>query len=180
MPKREKTIKEEKIKVYTKDEVKKLSDYLQSKTDTYRNEYDKTLVRFLFYTGCRIGEVLALNWSDIDFDEKTVTICKTLSQTKHGYKISSPKTETSNGTISIDDVTLNYLKKWRTNQKKFMLHVGITNPEMVFCGIYKQIVTHHATYVRLQTITGKAGVPFLGNHVTRHTHASLLLVQELP
>ncbi len=175
MPKREKQSEKDRVKVYTKEEVKKLSDYLQSKSGTYRSEYDKTLMRFLLYTGCRIGEALSPNWSDIDFEEKTVTINKTLSQTKHGYKVSTPKTEKSNGTISIDEVTLSHLKKWRTNQKKFMLHIGLTNPEMIFCGIYKQIITHHGIYVRLQTITERAGVPFLGNHVTRHTHASLLL-----
>ena len=175
MPKREKQITTEKVKAYTKEEVKKISEYLQSKSGTYRSEYDKTLMRFLFYTGCRISEALALNWTDINFDEKTITINKTLSQTKHGYKVSSTKTDTSTATISIDDITLSFLKKWQLNQKEFMLHIGLTNPEMIFCGIYKQIVTHHAIYVRLQTITEKAGVPFLGIHVTRHTHASLLL-----
>lgn len=175
MPKREKQITTEKVKAYTKEEVKKISEYLQSKSGTYRSEYDKTLMRFLFYTGCRISEALALNWNDINFDEKTVTINKTLSQTKHGYKVSSPKTDTSTATISVDDVTLSFLKKWQLNQKEFMLHIGLTNPEMIFCGIYKQIITHHAIYVRLQTITEKVGVPFLGIHVTRHTHASLLL-----
>lgn len=175
MPKREKQITTEKVKAYTKEEVKKISEYLQSKSGTYRSEYDKTLMRFLFYTGCRISEALALNWNDINFDEKTVTINKILSQTKHGYKVSSPKTDTSTATISVDDVTLSFLKKWQLNQKEFMLHIGLTNPEMIFCGIYKQIITHHAIYVRLQTITEKVGVPFLGIHVTRHTHASLLL-----
>lgn len=175
MPKRQNDVKEEKIKAYTKDEVKKISEYLESKNGTYRSEYDKTLLRFLFYSGCRISEALALNWDDIDLEKKTVRINKTLSQTKYGYKVSSPKTDASLATISIDDVTLSFLKKWKIKQKEFMLHIGITNPEMVFCGIYKQFVTHHAIYVRLQTITEKAGVPFLGIHVTRHTHASLLL-----
>lgn len=110
MPKREKQITTEKVKAYTKEEVKKISEYLQSKSGTYRSEYDKTLMRFLFYTGCRISEALALNWNDINFDEKTVTINKTLSQTKHGYKVSSPKTDTSTATISVDDVTLSFLK----------------------------------------------------------------------
>ena len=56
-----------------------------------------------------------------------------------------------------------------------MLSLGITDPTMIFCGIYKQMITHHAIYARMLTITEKSGVPFMGIHVTRHTHASLLL-----
>ena len=84
-------------------------------------------------------------------------------------------TTKSSDFLKLQFVASYILKKWQLNQKEFMLHIGLTNPEMIFCGIYKQIVTHHAIYVRLQTITEKAGVLFLGIHVTRHTHASLLL-----
>nr|WP_277988471.1 tyrosine-type recombinase/integrase [Enterococcus plantarum] len=56
-----------------------------------------------------------------------------------------------------------------------MLTVGITDPKLIFCGIYNQVVSHHSIYKRLQTITEKCGIPFLGVHITRHTHASLLL-----
>lgn len=56
-----------------------------------------------------------------------------------------------------------------------MLTIGITDPKLIFCGIYNQVVSHHSIYKRLQTITEKCGIPFLGVHITRHTHASLLL-----
>lgn len=35
---------------------------------------DRLLIRLLFYLGCRVSEVLALKVSDIDFEQKTVTI----------------------------------------------------------------------------------------------------------
>ncbi|MHC5248979.1 tyrosine-type recombinase/integrase [Enterococcus sp. LJL90] len=176
MPKREKKISHNsKIKVYTKEQLKTLFDYLDLKTGTYRRDYDKTLLRFLIYSGCRISEALALNWSDIDFVNKIVTIDKTLSQTKHGYKVSTPKTDGSKASIALDESTLSILKKWQINQRKYMLSIGQTDPTVIFCGIYKQTVTHHAIYIRLKTITEKADLPFLGVHFTRHTHASLLL-----
>ena len=56
-----------------------------------------------------------------------------------------------------------------------MLTIGITDPKLIFCGIYNQVFSHHSIYQRLQTITENCGIPFLGVHVTRHTHASLLL-----
>lgn len=176
MPKREKKSNDgDQIKVYTKDQLKTLFDYLNKLKPTYSNEYNKTLLRFLFYSGCRISEALALNWSDIDFEGNAVLINKTLSQTKHGYKISDPKTDKSTANVSLDAETIATLKKWQLNQRMYMLSLGITDPTMIFCGIYKQMITHHAIFSRMKTITEKCGIPFLGIHVTRHTHASLLL-----
>lgn len=175
MPKRPTKTAQEVVKVYTREEFIQLMEYVNSKSGGYRSEYDKTLLRFLFYSGCRIGEALSLDWSDIDFENKTVSISKTLSQTKYGYKVSSPKTETSVSKVSLDEETLSVLKRWSIQQRAVMLQLGITNPTMVFCGMYKEIITHHAIYARMINITKKAGVPFYGIHVTRHTHASMLL-----
>ena len=75
----------------------------------------------------------------------------------------------------MDAETIATLKKWQLNQRMYMLSLGITDPAMIFCGIYKQMITHHAIFSRMKTITEKCGIPFLGIHVTRLTHASLLL-----
>lgn len=175
MPKRNVEKQKENAKTYSKEQLERLFDYLEAKDSFYRSCYDKTLLRFLFFSGCRISEALALNWSDIDFTEKTVTINKTLSQTKYGYKISNPKTNSSNGTLSLDYKTILWLKKWQLDQRKYMLHIGITDPTMIFCGIYKEVITKHAIYSRMITICKNSDIPFLGNHVTRHTHANMLL-----
>lgn len=176
MPKRIKEApRTEKIKVYTKQELKELFHYLDNTKPSYNNDFNNILFRFLIYSGCRISEALALNWSDIDFNNQTVTINKTLSQTKNGYKVSTTKTAASNATLILDATTIIKLKKWQINQRKYMLTLGITEPTSIFCGIYKQTITHHAIYARLITITKEANVPFLGVHSTRHTHASLLL-----
>ncbi|MDT2705557.1 tyrosine-type recombinase/integrase [Enterococcus dispar] len=175
MPKRPTKTTQEVVKVYTREEFIRLMDYVNSKSGGYRSEYDKTLMRFLFYSGCRIGEALSLDWSDIDFENRTVSITKTLSQTKYGYKVSTPKTETSVAKVPLDEETLSVLKKWSIQQRVVMLQLGVTNPTMVFCGMYKEIITHHAIYARMINITKNAGVPFYGIHVTRHTHASMLL-----
>ncbi|MDH6364711.1 integrase [Enterococcus sp. PF1-24] len=176
MPNRNKTIISKKvIKVYSKEEVKTLIDYVNAKFPSYKNDFNKTLLRFLFYSGCRVSEALALSWSDIDFDNNLVLFDKTLTQTKNGYEISEPKTDSSKDTVTLDDKTLAILKHWQINQRKYMLSVGITDPTMIFCGIYKELVTHHAIYIRIKTMAEKTNLPFLGVHVTRHTHASLLL-----
>lgn len=176
MPKRKKELSvEEPIKVYSKEQLVKLFDHLNHRPSTYTDDFNKTLLRFLVYSGCRISEALALNWSDINFTDKSVVISKTLSHTKNGLTISSPKTENSYGEIALDDQTINILKRWQMNQRIHMLEYGKSNPEMIFCNVNKHYVSHNSFYARLKNITKNAGVPFLGNHVTRHTHASMLL-----
>lgn len=176
MPKRKKELSvEEPIKVYSKEQLVKLFDHLNHRPSTYTDDFNKTLLRFLVYSGCRISEALALNWSDINFTDKSVVISKTLSHKKNGLTISSPKTENSYGEIALDDQTINILKRWQMNQRIHMLEYGKSNPKMIFCNVNKQYVSHNSFYARLKNITKNAGVPFLGNHVTRHTHASMLL-----
>lgn len=58
----------------------------------------------LLGTGCRIGEVLGLRWSDIDFESKCIHITHSLLHTtldngKVGYYVSTPKTEAGNRVI---------------------------------------------------------------------------------
>ena len=87
-------------------------------------------------------------------------------------KVSTTKTAASNATLILDATTINKLKKWQIDQRKYMLTLGITEPTSIFCGIYKHTITHHAIYARLITITKEANVPFLGVHPTRHTRFS--------
>lgn len=56
----------------------------------------KTFFTFLYYTGMRKGEVQALNWKDIDFENNEIIVNKTLSvkvkkNSKQNYKITSTK-----------------------------------------------------------------------------------------
>jgi integrase len=44
-----------------------------------KNERDAVLLRFLAYSGCRIGEALALRWVNVDLESRTVRICESIS-----------------------------------------------------------------------------------------------------
>ena len=81
-------------------------------------------------TGLRIGELSALRWSDIDFEEKTLTVERTYvylhDVVNHQMKdeFHSPKTKNSCRTIRLLDSTLQLLQKHKTFQEKEKKSVG--------------------------------------------------------
>lgn len=66
----------------------------------------KNVFNILFYTGMRRGEFLALTWEDIDFENHTVSITKTLNPKLIDENDNSPKTDKSNRKIEILDTVL--------------------------------------------------------------------------
>ena len=66
----------------------------------------------------RAGELLALKWSDIDFENNTISITKTYynpNNNKKHYQILTPKTESSIGKISVDPHVIQLLKDYKAN-----------------------------------------------------------------
>jgi integrase len=66
-------------------------------------------------TGCRRGELLALEWQDIDFQTGMVTISKSLEQTKSGLRIKSTKSGKVRR-FPLPSVALGVLSRHRRNQ----------------------------------------------------------------
>ena len=71
----------------------------------------------LYHTGMRLGEVLGLSWSDIDFAAKRITLRQQVVYiNKRGYFLTSLKTESSYRYIIVDDILLGELKRWQAQQ----------------------------------------------------------------
>jgi integrase len=62
------------------------------------------IVAVAAFTGARRNEILALRWSDLSIEEKTLTIARAVEGTKrHGRNTKEPKTARGRRTIAIDD-----------------------------------------------------------------------------
>lgn len=147
------------INYLTVEEVTKLLNYFKN------DQYWYTLFRTLIYTGLRRGEILALEWRDVDIKNKTITINKTLSIGKDSKVVlSTPKTQTSQRTIDVDQETLEELEKLKRQ----------TTSTIVF-------PSNKGGYRRLSDISDKLtktlkalNIKQIRVHDLRHTHASLL------
>lgn len=165
------------VKHRENDQLKAFLDYLASlDLARYRYLYEVTLYKFLLATGCRINEDLALDWSDIDLEARTVNVTKTLD---YKQEVNSPKSKASYRVIDIDQATCAMLKSYRLQQRKEGLKLGRTET-VVFSDFIHAYPNNRTLQTRLRTHFKRAGVPNIGFHGFRHTHASLLLNSGIP
>ncbi|APG70013.1 site-specific integrase [Lactobacillus delbrueckii subsp. lactis] len=164
-----KPAKKKKDNFYTKNE---LESFLNGASDAGMMKY--TLFRLLAFSGMRIGELIALEWSDFDFFRKTVSINKTLTLDKAGKStIGSPKTASSNRTIMLDDETMNALQKWRAEQSRRIIYLGKPKNDLIFPNEHGEHFSSVTVTNWNKKIAEKQGLRKIGLHGFRHTHASL-------
>lgn len=164
-----KPAKKKKDNFYTKDE---LETFLNGARDAGMMQY--TLFRLLAFSGMRIGELIALEWSDVDFFRKTVSINKTLTLDKAGKStVGSPKTSNSNRTIMLDDETVSILQNWRAEQARRIIYLGNPRNNLVFAREHGEHLANATIMNWNKKIAEKQGLRKIGLHGFRHTHASL-------
>lgn len=85
----------------------------------------KTAMLIFLLTGFRRGEVAGLEWKDIDFDNKTITVERSLvAVSGHGVILKDPKTETSKRTISIAQTLVDVLKEYKVYWEQIRADLG--------------------------------------------------------
>ncbi|MDM8365925.1 tyrosine-type recombinase/integrase [Bacillus thuringiensis] len=168
--------KNDDIKCYDIDELHQFLTYILNEKGGFKYF---SLFMFLSRTGLRIGECLALQWEDIDFEEQKLFITKTLITTKRNEKIlfGPPKNRSSKRTISLDSSTISHLRKMKMEQNKNTLKNGKYYKEynFVFTHEDNSCMLHPATLKFLQQACKKGNLKYITLHGFRHTHAVHLL-----
>jgi integrase len=75
-------------------------------------EEDRVLVRLLAWTGARIGEALALEWGDVNFDRRTLSIRRSVEDTM-GRLVVGPTKTYETRTITLPDAMVSQLEALR-------------------------------------------------------------------
>jgi integrase len=138
-------------------------------------------VAFAAYTGARRGEVLALRWSELDLDAATVTISRSLAQTRDGLFFKEPKSGRSR-TISISSTLVAILRSHRAaqNAEKIALGAAYQDEGLVFARPDGTTFTPWNFGAAFRDLVRRAGVPRIRLHDLRDTHASLLAKAGVP
>ncbi|MEW4150043.1 site-specific integrase [Bacillus thuringiensis] len=121
----------------------------------------------LYYSGARKGELLALTWADINFEEKTIDINKT----QYNRQITKPKTKASNRIIMLPSLVIDLLKKLKEHAT---LGVPVKSDYIVF-GEFHTSIAAATLHRRYADYLVASGVKKILLHEFRHSHASYLI-----
>jgi integrase len=150
------------VEALTVDEEKKLIDFLNSTDHEYHNA-----ILLMLYTGIRVGECLALTYDNINLQEGTLTIERTLTRDEYDQVILGSKTKTRAGkrTIILSSPALEIAKKIMSEDKIKNIYnlifykEGFIHPGTINSYLKRVNASHHIA-------------PKLHNHMLRHTFAT--------
>jgi integrase len=165
------------IHYYDEKQTKALIDALELEPIKY-----KTMTMLDIFTGLRCGELMGLEWSNIDLDNGTITINKASQYVSgKGTFTKSTKNKTSNRLISIPDFIVKLLKQYKSWQNEQILSCGDMwkksnrlftswdgDPEFTYA------LTNWFPY-----FLKRHNLPKITPHGLRHTSATLLVAQGL-
>lgn len=145
------------------------------------DDWTHPFIQVSLATGCRRGELLALEWSDIDPVCGVVVVSKSVEQTKQGLRVKKPKSGRSRSfRLPQSAVVALRFQQERQNEHRRMFGADYDNLNLVFAlpdGSFFDPALVSQTIVRRMR---KAGIMGASLHTLRHTHASGLLSAHVP
>lgn len=172
--------KKPKRKYYDDDQCKILLENLEQ-LDEEQIKY-KTAIILTVFTGVRLGELMGLEWNDIDFRNGIVSINRSsqyLADTGVFTKV--PKTESSIREVAIPDFVISLLeeyKLWYDEQKSLYGELWINSNRLFVQADGKPM--HPSTISKwFVKYVDQIGLPVINFHGLRHTNATLLIAQNI-
>ncbi|GGA40569.1 site-specific integrase [Psychrobacillus lasiicapitis] len=130
------------------------------------------------YTGMRRGEILGLQWSDIDFDKKVIHVIRSLSYVpKSGNVFTTLKTKNAKRQVPIPEFVLNELRIQKKRIEKWKELVGpmFEDQDLVICTNTGTSQDPRNVLRVMKRIVSNTKIPKIRFHDIRHTHASILI-----
>ncbi len=158
-------------KIYTKEQTRQFIDMLDKAEMKY-----KVFFTLAIYTGCRRGELMGLEWKDIDLNTGMISISRTSNYTSgKGIYTDTTKTRNSLRTIYIPQNIIELLRQYQKEQTEYKKQLGDLWKEhdRLFTKFNGEPMSLNAPYTWLRKQCKKIDFPFYGVHTFRHLNASL-------
>lgn len=150
-------IKDKRVEFWTPEEYEKFA-YYAMEYPQYYYAYE-----VLYWCGLRIGELLALSLSDIDFEGGIISVTKTYNQLSGREIISTPKTPSSVRKVSMPAFLVDELKEY----------IGLLYEPKEDQRIFQ--ISKSKINSNFHKLSDQAGLKRITIHGLRHSHVSLLI-----
>lgn len=136
-----------------------------------------SLIRLARDTGARKGELLALRWSDIDFEKNLISISKTAYDRPGVRYENAPKSKNGTRKVELTANQLVPLKIWRKRQSEQRLQAGSywIDKDYVFTNGRGERISGGYPYGLWIKVCDRAGIGRVPFHSLRHSHITTLL-----
>ena len=173
-------VRKPKRKFYDDDQCKVLLENL-STLEGEQIKY-KVAITLTVFTGLRLGELMGLEWQDIDLKNGIVSVNRSSQYlSDKGVFTKSPKTESSIREVAIPDFVVTLLdeyKLWYEEQKSIYGELWYESNRLFVQADGKPM--HPSTISKwFVKYVGKIGLPVINFHGLRHTNATLLISQNI-
>ena len=167
--------------IYNAEQIKTLLEYAE------QTQSKACLFLFLdLFTGARKGELLALTWDNVNFENNTIHICqnRTGSRKEVLESLTTPKTHNGIRTIPLPAKVMDMLKAEKVQQEnnRWLLaeHYKIYNHDYVIRKSDGSVYNPNSINRIIKKMTEKIGLPHCRIHDYRHAVASLLFENGTP
>ncbi len=143
----------------------------------------EALITLALTTGMRLGELTGLQWNDIDFDQASLSVRRTVGRLGvHKFVEREPKTEQSRRKILLPPFVLQALKEHRIRQKEARLKAGTNwqDRNLVFCNRRGGFSHPDVLLGQFHKLLDDAGLPRMRLHDLRHSAATILMAMKVP
>jgi integrase len=131
-------------------------------------------MRLALACGARRGELLALRWTDVDFDAATIAIRASISQTRAGFFEKPTKTDHIR-TVALSSHGVEALRRQRSAQAQERLASGGSSTLAMSFNVPWAALSDRVAQVKRSAVARKAGISTERLHALRHTAASWLI-----
>ena len=161
------------IEVYSTEEVNQILN-----AATEEPVHIRLIVELALFTGCRRGEIVGLKWSDIDLENHTLFVKRSIYKNRdHKAMEKDPKSRCGIRTIAIPERLCNTLLQYKIQQDRHKSYMGDAwhNLDYIFTEENGLVMNPQTPTKQFDHFLKRHGIRHLKFHGLRHTSATMLL-----